>query len=185
MISDITIFEGAVVKLRPLMMDDLATTILWRNDPALKERVLGYRFPVTVPMEQNWYERNLRQSSPDSAYFGIEKIGQSSLVGMVSLTDIDWISRHAVLGIVIGRAADQGNGCGKDAVSLILSYAFNSLNLSRIWLKVAVYNKAAIRLFEKLGFKSEGILRNHVYVNGKYHDIKIMGALASEFLASE
>ena len=46
-------------------------------------------------------------------------------------------------------------------------------------------NDASEKVFEKVGFKVEGILREHFYLNGKYLDCYRMGLLRSESMGKD
>ncbi|WP_313584252.1 GNAT family N-acetyltransferase [Lacrimispora sp.] len=56
----------------------------------------------------------------------------------------------------------------------MLEYAFSELNLHRVFLNVFSFNKRAIKLYEKMGFMHEGVLRQVFYRGGDWHDIVIM-----------
>jgi len=64
-----------------------------------------------------------------------------------------------------------------------MKYAFDDLNLNRIGTWVFDFNKGAIKCFKRCGMKVEGIMRDGVYRNGKYHDVYFMGVLKSEYLS--
>lgn len=74
-----------------------------------------------------------------------------------------------------------GKGIGTDTMSLILEFAFNELNLHRVYLQVFSFNERAIKLYEKIGFIHEGKFRQALYRTGKWHDIVIMSILKNEY----
>ncbi|MGQ0517411.1 GNAT family N-acetyltransferase, partial [Bacillus sp. D-CC] len=67
------------------------------------------------------------------------------------IRSIEWNNRTGLLAIGIGDANDRGKGYGREAIHLILKYAFYELNLHRVGLDVISYNKAAIELYKKMG----------------------------------
>jgi RimJ/RimL family protein N-acetyltransferase len=83
---------------------------------------------------------------------------------------------------MIGEKDTWGKGYGFEASILILKYAFHELNLNRIFLTVREDNINAIKLYKKVGFKEEGLLRQQVYNNNKYINMIIMSILKDEFL---
>ena len=85
------------------------------------------------------------------------------------------------LGITIGDSNFWGKGYGSEAISLLLDYAFRYRNLRRVWLKVHGQNQRAQRTYRRLGFIKEGELRSHVYSNGSYDSLLLMGILRSEW----
>ena len=62
----------------------------------------------------------------------------------------------------------------------MVRYGFDTLNLERISLRVFDYNTRAIRAYEKVGFRKEGVLRRDHFSEGAYHDTVIMGILREE-----
>ncbi len=77
-----------------------------------------------------------------------------------------------VIGIVIDKQF-QGHEYSFNAMGLLIDFLFNRLNLNRIQLDTWSENKIAIKLYEKLNFKLEGILKENDYYNGKYGDTLI------------
>jgi diamine N-acetyltransferase len=100
-------------------------------------------------------------------------------IGFTYLSDI--AEQKAEFGIVIGERACQGKGYGTEATRLMLDYAFNILNLHNVMLKVAAYNEAGIRAYEKAGFQVIGRRREVKMINGKRWDMIYMDCLATEF----
>lgn len=170
-----------VAALRPVEESDLPTTVAWRNDPAIRDQVLSFRFPVTHAMEAQFIERAVHGSGTAQCVAGIVDRSDNALCGLVYLRDIDWISRNACFGMMIGRRDKKGKGLGRSALNLMLHHAFNVLNLERVYLYVVEYNKPARRLYETAGFSYEGALRQHVALEGRTYDLLPMGLLRSEF----
>ena len=113
--------------------------------------------------------------------FAVVLLESDILIGHVSLHDVDHISRNAFMGICIGEDEYRDRGYGTEAVRLILSYGFKTLNLHNIMLTVHADNYAAIKCYEKAGFKEVGKCREWVYKNGKYVDKIYMDILEGEF----
>lgn len=175
-----TCHTGHKVRLRPLRRGDAEQTLAWRNDPSIRDPQLGHRFPVTAEMEAAWFEQRLNDRSGQACIMAIEDLTDNAFVGYIQLTDIDWVSRTAELGISIGAADRHGQGLGRESLDLMLRHAFTVLNLNRIWVRVADFNRAAQRLFDGAGFTAEGRLRHHVFVDGAYHDLLMMGLLRAQ-----
>jgi len=76
----------------------------------------------------------------------------------------------------------RGKGYGKEAIILLMDYAFGHLNFHRISIGVVGFNDNALRFYEKIGFKQEGIQRDSYYYNYKYHDFVMMSILEDEFI---
>jgi diamine N-acetyltransferase len=175
--------EGKSVRLRPLAREDIQHSLIWRNDPAIRDRQLGYPFPITVAMEERWYQETLSGERRDRVSLAVET-ADGKLAGFVHLVDINWISRIAGFGITIGQKELQGRGIGSEATLCMLRYGFETLNLERIWLEVVASNERAIRLYRRIGFRQEGLLRAHAYIAGQRADVVVMGILRAEMASA-
>jgi len=100
-------------------------------------------------------------------------------VGTTGLMTIDWRQSRATFGISIGER--RGTGLGTDATRLTLDWAFNMLGLHNVMLTVLPTNTAAIRAYEKAGFRRIGVRRDSLSVLGHRGDEVLMDAVASEF----
>lgn len=114
--------------------------------------------------------------------FAIEAIapdgGPNTLIGQCALFQFDPVARTCALGITIGDKAYWGKGYGRDAVRLLLDWAFRLRNFRKVWLSVWGNNERGIRAYKACGFIEEGRLRDHVWSAGKYVDLVYMGAFA-------
>jgi len=102
-------------------------------------------------------------------------------IGNITLHQIDWKNRCAEIGIFVGDKQSRGKGCAVQAINLIADHAFNKLNLHKLYTGMTKVNEASKRAFEKVGFKIEGVLREHFYLNGEYLDAYRMGLLKDEY----
>jgi len=173
--------KGELVILRALEEEDAYELIKYVNDIEILQYLTLYR-PLSLQDELEFIRRVREEMKQNRSFsFAVVDKGANKLIGTIGLHNVDWISRNAELGIVIWKKEYWGRGYGTDAMKLLLYYGFTFLNLHRIWLRVYSFNKRAIRAYEKIGFKMEGTLREHVFKNGRYLDIHIMGILKYEF----
>lgn len=166
------------VKLAPFTLEDLPLLFDWIND---REQVLfnaPYK-PVHWGQHQAWFESI--QQRKDMVVFGIRLLEGNKLIGSCQLHSINSVHRTAELQIRIGEVEERGHGFGTQAVQLLLDFAFKDLNLRRVYLHVFANNIPAIRIYEKKGFKNEGLLRQAAYVDGAYMDVMVMGILRDEY----
>ncbi|RIW33313.1 N-acetyltransferase [Bacillus salacetis] len=107
--------------------------------------------------------------SRDEFYtFGIFERRSNSLIGVINLYDV---KRGPFQSASAGIAIDKNNnskGVGTDSLKLLLSFAFNSINLNRVSAEVMPRNAASVRVLEKAGFQSEGLKRENILVNGRW-----------------
>ena len=102
-------------------------------------------------------------------------------IGVALLRDVDARHRTAEFVIFIGEQAARGKGCGTETARLILDYAFTALGLHNVMLTVYAYNPAAIRAYEKAGFRECGRRRASVWMGGRLWDTLLMECLAPAF----
>jgi diamine N-acetyltransferase len=94
-------------------------------------------------------------------------------VGLVELIEINMIHRHGEFQIIIAPQC-QGHGYAKQATALAIRYAFNVLNLRKLFLYVDCENEKAIHIYEQCGFKLEAELEEEFFSNGAYRSVKRM-----------
>ena len=160
-------------RLTPLEDSDLDLLYIWQNEPHLRDLTMGFRFPVQRETVKEWITIQREQNAKSRVVFAIRQ--QDVLVGTARLHNIDQYQRIASLGIYIGENKRRNRGIGFVSCSLIIDYAFSGLDLRKIGLEVVSFNKNAIRLYEKLGFKKEGVKTGEYFLDGKYLDICIYG----------
>jgi len=175
---------GEKVRLRPIEREDLPRFVAWFSDPEVR-RHLTVWLPFSLAQEERWFESHLEQvESQKAAVLAIET-AEGDHIGSIGLHRIDWKSRHAELGILIGEKSYWGQGYGTDAIHTLLRLGFSEMNLHRVMLRVDADNARAIRCYEKAGFQKEGTLRETVFREGTYVDQHIMSVLKPEFESDE
>jgi RimJ/RimL family protein N-acetyltransferase len=172
--------KGQKVILRAVTRDDLERLCEFNNDVDVE--VAGGGDP---PMPQSLarlhaeYDANVSKGGRDGPSFAIEADGQC--IGQCALFQFDDVAQTCALGITIGDKDYWGRGYGRDALRLLLDYAFRLRNVRRVYLTVNSTNERAIRAYYACGFVEEGRLRKHVWSDGQYIDLVQMGILRDEW----
>lgn len=167
-----------LIYLRKLEFTDLERTWAWINDPGVYLKI-GSQVPISKSAQQKWFER-MDQSS-DKIILAICLKEGDVHVGNVSLDSIENRHRTARLSIFVGDTAQRGKSIGTRAIKLLADYAFKFLNLNKIWCKATAGDDKIVQFYENLGFKAEGVMRQHEFIDGKYVDKMIFGLLRDEF----
>lgn len=76
----------------------------------------------------------------------------------------------------------RNQGYGKKVLKLVLDYLFNQLKAHRVWLDVREGNDRALHVYQSLGFRVEGTLRECIKNGDKYESLTLMGILRTEYL---
>ena len=136
------------VTIRPITYDDTENIIKWRNSEYVNSRFIDRRL-FTKESHEEWLKTYVEEGK--AAQFIILLDGEA--VGSVYLRDIDPDKKEAEYGIFIGEENARGKGVGTKSAKLILKYAFEELNLEKIFLRVFKDNPGAVKSYEKAGFK--------------------------------
>ncbi|MFX0097206.1 MAG: UDP-4-amino-4,6-dideoxy-N-acetyl-beta-L-altrosamine N-acetyltransferase [Candidatus Hodarchaeota archaeon] len=168
--------RGKTVRFEGFDRIHLKRTLSWKNDPLIK-RLTGTVYPISMEEHERWFDK---VSQDDKFKIFAIKNEEGAHIGNVMLHNINWKDRSSEFGVYIDRNQEK-RGYGKDALITLLNFAFNKLNLHRIYCHVFEFNKRAISLYRKLGFKVEGRLREALYLDGKYYDILVFSILDREF----
>jgi RimJ/RimL family protein N-acetyltransferase len=170
---------GDLVYLRPLEREDAPTLEAWVNHPDVSRTIQRCR-PMNRQVEETFIDDMTK--SDTSVAVGIMARQSDRFVGVTGLHQIDWRNRQAGFGIMVGP--DQwGRGYGTEATRLLVKYAFETLNLNRVWLQVYEYNPRGLRSYEKVGFRREGVLRQDNFREGRYWDTIVMAILRQDWPA--
>jgi UDP-4-amino-4,6-dideoxy-N-acetyl-beta-L-altrosamine N-acetyltransferase len=160
------------VRLTLLERRHLEKTLEWANDPEVM-RLLNRAHTVSRDEHEHWFAG--LQKREDCCYFAIETVDGVHL-GNVWLWDIDARHRRAELRIVMGLDS-RDKGVGTEAISRLCEYAFERLNLHRVYAYVLAINPRARRSFEKAGFVLEGTLREDRWTGEAFTDVYLLGKL--------
>jgi len=168
------------VYLRPAERDDVPLFVRWFNDYS-GSRTLAIRAPMSIPMEEQWFERAIAAQGKSGYHFVACLLEDDRPIGTVGLFDLDLVNGSAGLGISIGAAADRGQGHGSDMLRALLGFAFGSLRLERVWLEVYDFNPRARGVYERVGFVHEGVSRHAIFRENAYRDVHRMAILRDEW----
>jgi RimJ/RimL family protein N-acetyltransferase len=173
------------LRLTPLSLDHIDAILEWANDPA----VIGNSHFWRQPSDRKRVARFIldHEDDPECAYFAAfvrddapEEERGIGYVGNVFLFRIDRTHQHAQVGITIKQAA-WNRGYAQELLPAMLKHGFGPLGLNKIYLHVFTSNVKARRLYEKVGFQEEGVLRAHYFVGGAFHDMVSMSVLRQGF----
>jgi RimJ/RimL family protein N-acetyltransferase len=169
-----------MITLRELERSDVPIVNRWRQDRSLTAGLGAPHRHIGLEVDERWFESYLARRGTD-VRCAICREGEAEPLGLVSLTGIDPVHKHAELHILLGDHASHGQGIGTEATRAMLQHGFHDLNLHRIYLYVLDGNAPARRMYEKAGFRHEGILREAAFKEGAYTDVHLMSLLQAEF----
>jgi RimJ/RimL family protein N-acetyltransferase len=153
----------------------------FRNDWEVIQYLGGFSTGYSTRDIHDWIEYHRNRS--DEILWTIAERETDTCLGHVGLYKIDHRVRSAEFAIMLGNKEWWNKGAGKRATRAVVEYGFKQLNLHRCYLSVLKTNERAITLYERLGFRTEGVLRDEQFRDGKYVDVVVMGILESEWPA--
>lgn len=156
--------------LRPAHPGDIAAILRLERSPHAREFV------------GQWSEEEHRQAmaQADARYFVVED-GEGMFAGYVILRGLETEHRAIELKRVVLKA--PGRGQGRQLLVSIMEKAFTEYRAHKLWLDVFAHNARARHLYQSVGFREDGVLRDAVYRDGHFHSLILMSLLESEYAA--
>ena len=172
-----TTLRGTHVTLRPLTVDDAELTLRWRQGD---RAALLNRGAVTVEQQAAWIT-----ARPESEVNFVIELASGEPVGMLSLVGIDRANRHAEPARFLIGEPDlvRGIPAAVEAMRLLYAFAFDELHLHRVHGTIAADNRLMVKWQTFLGMREEGVLRQHYFIGGVFHDAVVVGMLEEEYRA--
>lgn len=174
------LLEGKNIRLTALKDEDNETLEQWFNNMNFMR---NYDILPAFPQCKRGIEEliNYYANNNERILLGIRLKDNNTLIGVAGFDDILWNNDTAFLFIGVGDMEYRGKGYGKEAINLLVDYGFNELNFYKLQLNVIQYNRAAINLYEGIGFIKEGTYRQYVLRDGQRFDLYLYGLLKDEW----
>ncbi len=166
----------ADVELIPLAEEHTELILRWRADPVVARELFSPRAPTRAE-HLAW----LKILGEKRVEFVIMAQPERQPIGTIGLSQIDRYHRSAEYGILLGETAFRGRGFAQAASVALLNLAFGTMALHRVGLRVFADNAPALRLYERIGFRREGVLREPMRGEHGYRDVVMMSLLESEW----
>ena len=172
------LIEGNFVNLRSLELEDLEILKKWRNNKVNRIHTREFRL-LNMINQRHWFESIHKDNPPKFIMFGITN-KRNILIGVCGLTYIDWKNKHCEISIILFKKNWQMLKEGKNTIALLTDYAFGELNLHRLWVEIFDTIPKNIKFFESVNFKKEGMLRDKLWRNGKWHNSFVYSKLTND-----
>ena len=142
---------------------------------------------VEKPVSKQELETYYRTMNTDKTilFFALYNKKYNEFIGTVKISQIDLKLLMADIGIMIGEKKYWGHGFAQDILYPVCAYLFGHYNLRKLTCGMMAINPAMQKVFEKLGFKVEGVFRKTDYCEGNYVDHVYMGCFKSEFIKEQ
>ena len=166
--------------LRDIALSDAKEIYMIYSDPKVSEfdsfspyRTIGEARDMISSFRKEFQEgKQIR--------WGIATKADNRLVGTCEFMSFDDASRRCEIGCGL-MSSQWSKGYMREALEAIIAYGFSVLDLNRIKACILSGNGASVRLFRKLGFTFEGVLREKEYFKGQFHNEIMMSMLLGDY----
>jgi len=176
--SPLPVLATARLILRNPVATDSADRFALGRDPEIY-RMLGADPAKLGPLTEEQARAWVQNIESHPAAFVIEHQGRA--IGETLLDNFVEADRRASLIIGVLDPSALGQGLGTEAIGAMAEFAFMSLGLHKLSLRVLAFNTRAIRAYERVGFVREGLERESALIGGVWHDDVILGLIDHEF----
>jgi len=176
-ISTVPSLIGGKVILRPAVPDDINEAHHWltQSDP---DSVFPYVTRLISPAEAAEVFKQKPKDEMDITLSVANKKDEQP-AGIVTSTNYNSLNRAIEVNVLIDPERRR-KGLGKDALMTFSKYLFMQRGVNKVYAQVGDFNQAGIKLFESIGFKKDGTLRNHHFYEGEFHDSLLYSLLRFE-----
>ncbi len=166
--------QGQSIHLRALEPEDLEFLYAIENDENIWE-VSNTITPYSKFLIRQYLE-NAHQDIYEAKQLrlAICKSNTAEAIGLIDLFDFDVKNKRAGVGIIIQNELDRNSGFGKQALGLVINYAFETLQLHQLYVNIGTENKASLSLFTTFGFEKIGVKRDWIFSNNRFQDEVIL-----------
>jgi RimJ/RimL family protein N-acetyltransferase len=175
-LADKPTIEGTRIVLRPVDVADAEDFLASMDDEG--QRLTGTHRTFTLDVVRDWFAT--RGATTDRWDLAIVERTTGRWIGELAI--LDWDADNRSCGFRIALApGSRDQGYGSEATRLVVDRVFTDLPVHRIQLEVYAFNGRAQRVYERVGFVAEGVLRDSLRWDGQYHDTVVMGVLRPDW----
>lgn len=172
--------EGERIYLRDVRETDVNDKYYsWLDDPAVN-KYLETRFEHQSKEKILNFVKNLA-GNENEHFFAICIKENDEHIGNIKLGPINNHHKNADISLFIGEKAFWGKGIASEAIRVITKYGFLTLALNKLKAGAYASNLGSINAFKKNGYKQEALLREHVFSDGKFEDVVLLGITRKDF----
>ena len=157
-----------------MLESDLEAVLRWRNHPGVRKCMLSPH-EITMAEHLAWFDR----SEKDDTRVLLVVEEDCRMMGCVVFSNVSFAGTADWSFYV---DPDSLPGTGRKVCAAALYSAFNELQIHKVAGQVLDFNAASIRTHLRLGFRQEGVLREHRLIDGKHLDLIVFGLLSFEWL---
>ena len=174
------VLETKDLIIKRTVFEDLDTFYIWERMPEVTKFFSIKDNQTKEEILEKYYADKADPSADQFSVFFKETDGSLKLIGRIVLGDIIEGWKGEIWRIYIGDLDYRGKGLGQQSMEAIMKYCFEQLKFERLYLDHYTGNPAS-KLYLKLGFQYEGVLRSNCRKNGILYDVHLMSMLKDEY----
>ena len=179
-LADLPTIETERLLLRKITLNDASDMFEYASNPEVSEYTM---WSTHVSIEDTkYFLKSLTKmyKKRELVDWGIVHKAEKKFIGTCGFVEWSMTHSRAEIGYALS-ARYWSEGYMSEAVNAIIEFGFREMLLNRVMGRCEVHNIASARVMEKVGMQLEGILRQQLFVKGKYWDLKIYSILREEF----
>ena len=177
-----TSFSGSKISLKDFNDKDFNKLKQWIADPHINKYLNDYERNLSMKKLKELFPLDKQQKK--DILFSINYIKENLLIGICGLQKINLNRKDTFMRIIIGDKKFWNGSVAFETENLLLNYAFKKKKLNKVYSIINTKNLGQCKLVERLGMKRDGVLRDYIIQNGKYHNAFLYSILAREFKKS-
>lgn len=159
------------IKLRKIKDSDLENIMYWRMKPNVT-KYMNTDPKLTLEGQKKWFKKISEDETCKYFIIDVDNVG----IGLLGIIDIDNDNNRCSWVWYIGEDGYRGKGIAKKIQLNLYDYVFYKLNMNRLFSHILSFNEHEIsNVHIACGYEVEGRMKQHVYKNGEYIDVTVMG----------
>jgi len=174
--------KGKLIGLVAIEREDLKQLRDWRNNTEFRKYFREY-CELSMANQEEWFEKKVLKD-PTTMMLSVRRLSDNELIGVCGFVYINWVHRHADLSLYIGWNNEYIDevGYAEETTRELLRYGFHELALNKVWTEIYEFDNKKKKLYDKIGFIQDGLLRQNYFYDGKWWDSRILSILNNEFI---
>lgn len=157
---------GQHLYLRPVNGTDLESIYVWA------QQVNAHKtnpFPQPYSSSAEFVDTHKKSKPANEGMLAIIRRKDDMLVGQISFSNYNPLNRSAEVNILIDPDVHRKK-IGTEAMTILAKHLFRQRGLNKIYLLVNSGNKALNGFLDEFGFKKNGVLKDHFYIDGQFQE---------------
>ena len=168
--------ENEILLFRKINHEQANDMYAYLSDEDVK-RYIGWPLMNTITETHDLIDRLLKRENKGAhLYASVILRSNNKVIGNVMLFDFDDEAHHAEVGYLFSKEY-WGQGFGTQSLRLLDELAFKEMRLHKLHAKVVAENIGSLKILQKNGYDIEGQLKDHFYIDDKYHDAILLGKI--------